>query len=232
MGASGSMPRLRLAVGVAAALLLGLALLRLAGQTDGLFVAEVRIGATPATVFTRAGADAPAPAVVIAHGFSGSRQLMAPFATTLARAGYVAVAYDAARPWPEPGAAHRRRHPRGRRHRSAPRRDGGGRRLRPRPMPRATGASQSSAILWPPTSSSVTPSPIPRPRPWSPSRSSRPRSRPTRPRTSSSSPARSRRASPTRRCASRACRQGGVAEPFTTYGDLRRRRPARPGARC
>jgi dienelactone hydrolase len=95
MGASGTMPRLRLGVGVAAALLLGLALLRLAGQTDGLAVAEVRIGATPATVFTRAGADAPAPAVVIAHGFSGSRQLMAPFATTLARTGYVAVAYDA-----------------------------------------------------------------------------------------------------------------------------------------
>jgi dienelactone hydrolase len=95
MGASGTLPRLRLAVGIAAALLLGLALLRLGGETDGLAVEEARIGATPATVYTRAGADAPAPAVVIAHGFSGSRQLMAPFATTLARAGYVTVAYDA-----------------------------------------------------------------------------------------------------------------------------------------
>lgn len=88
------MPRLRLAVGLVALLLLGVALVRLAGQTDGLATEEVRIGTTPATVHTRAGAE-PGPAVVIAHGFSGSRQLMAPFATTLARAGYVAVAYDA-----------------------------------------------------------------------------------------------------------------------------------------
>jgi hypothetical protein len=67
---------------------------QLAGETRGLVVEEATVGTTPVTVHARAGAD-PGPAVVIAHGFSGSRQLMAPFATTLARAGYLAVSYDA-----------------------------------------------------------------------------------------------------------------------------------------
>lgn len=54
---------------------------------------EVKIGDIPATVFRKAD-HAPAPVVLIAHGFSGSRQLMAPMATTLARNGYVAVTFD------------------------------------------------------------------------------------------------------------------------------------------
>lgn len=53
----------------------------------------VEIGETPATLYRATGA-APAPLVVIAHGFAGSRQLMEPFAITLARAGYVALSYD------------------------------------------------------------------------------------------------------------------------------------------
>lgn len=51
------------------------------------------VGGTPATVYRQPGA-APAPVVVILHGFAGSRQLMESFALTLARAGYVAVSYD------------------------------------------------------------------------------------------------------------------------------------------
>ncbi len=47
----------------------------------------------PATLYLRDG-DATAPAVVIAHGFAGSRQLMEPFALTLAQAGYVVASFD------------------------------------------------------------------------------------------------------------------------------------------
>lgn len=59
---------------------------------------DVTIGASPATVFRPAQASRfvadPPPAVVIAHGFAGSRTLMAPFAATLARNGYLAVTFD------------------------------------------------------------------------------------------------------------------------------------------
>jgi len=48
---------------------------------------------TPVTVLQKRGADR-APAVVIAHGFAGSRQLMAPIANSLAQNGYVAVSFD------------------------------------------------------------------------------------------------------------------------------------------
>ncbi len=56
-------------------------------------ISPLHVGTTPATVYRRANA-APAPAVVIAHGFAGSRQLMEAYALTLARAGYVAVSFD------------------------------------------------------------------------------------------------------------------------------------------
>jgi dienelactone hydrolase len=85
---------LRLALGLAAVAVMALALWTLAGESRGLAVTEARVGTTPVTVFALPGAP-PAPAVVIAHGFAGSERLMAPFATTLARAGYVAVTYDA-----------------------------------------------------------------------------------------------------------------------------------------
>jgi len=38
--------------------------------------------------------DAPAPLVVVSHGFAGSRQLMQAFSLTLARAGYIVAAFD------------------------------------------------------------------------------------------------------------------------------------------
>lgn len=50
-------------------------------------------GTTPATLYVREGSGA-APVVVIAHGFAGSRQLMEPFALTLAHAGYVVASFD------------------------------------------------------------------------------------------------------------------------------------------
>ena len=50
-------------------------------------------GGTPATLYRRADAG-PAPAVVIAHGFAGSQQLMASYALTLARAGHLVATFD------------------------------------------------------------------------------------------------------------------------------------------
>ncbi len=62
-------------------------------QTHNLDVTTARVDDTPITVAQKPN-HPPAPAVVIAHGFSGSQQLMAPMATTLAQNGYVAVTFD------------------------------------------------------------------------------------------------------------------------------------------
>ena len=81
------------ALAVVALCLIAAGLLRLHAASAGLVVTRATIGATPATIFRLADAP-PAPAVVIAHGFAGSRELMQPFAVTLARNGYVAVTFD------------------------------------------------------------------------------------------------------------------------------------------
>jgi dienelactone hydrolase len=62
-------------------------------ERSDLSIEQLEVGRTPATVYRRNG-GAKAPAVVIAHGFAGSRQLMEAYALTLARAGYVAVSFD------------------------------------------------------------------------------------------------------------------------------------------
>ena len=62
-------------------------------ERDGLTITPLLVGTTPATVYQRAGAEK-APAVIVAHGFAGSRQLMEAYALTLAQAGYVAVSFD------------------------------------------------------------------------------------------------------------------------------------------
>ncbi len=60
---------------------------------SGLLITPLGVGSTPATIYRRANV-AKAPAVIIAHGFAGSRQLMEAYALTLAQAGYVAVSFD------------------------------------------------------------------------------------------------------------------------------------------
>lgn len=60
----------------------------------GLTIEPLAVGSTPASVYRRAVPAAPAPVVVVAHGFAGSRQLMEAYALTLARAGYVVVSFD------------------------------------------------------------------------------------------------------------------------------------------
>ncbi|MEM9043358.1 MAG: alpha/beta fold hydrolase [Pseudomonadota bacterium] len=52
-----------------------------------------RLGQTPVTRQWRHGSEK-APTVVIAHGFAGSRQLMQPFAVTLAMNGYRTISFD------------------------------------------------------------------------------------------------------------------------------------------
>ncbi len=83
----------RVVIVAAAGLAACVALWHLAGATDGLLVTRVEVGATPVTIFGPED-PAPAPVIVIAHGFAGSQQLMQPFAITLARSGYLVVTYD------------------------------------------------------------------------------------------------------------------------------------------
>lgn len=79
----------------------GLALLAIAAAawqlesaSHGVRIDTQRLGTTPVTVFRPAQAASPAPVVLIAHGFAGSRQLMQPIALTLARNGFVAISFD------------------------------------------------------------------------------------------------------------------------------------------
>lgn len=73
---------------------MALSIWRLEGERAGLVQIPLAVeGGTPATLHLREG-TAPAPVVVIAHGFAGSRQLMEPFALVLAQAGYVVATFD------------------------------------------------------------------------------------------------------------------------------------------
>lgn len=73
--------------------LIGVSVATLQGHVSELTVERIEIGRTPATVFAPREPTG-RPAIVIAHGFAGSRQLMQPFAISLARAGYTAVSFD------------------------------------------------------------------------------------------------------------------------------------------
>jgi dienelactone hydrolase len=72
------------------------ALAQLHRAGTGIDVEHAQLGPTPVRVYRPAGLppDASVPAVVIAHGFAGSQQLMESFAVTIARNGYVAVTFD------------------------------------------------------------------------------------------------------------------------------------------
>ncbi len=85
--------RARLIAAVLGALCICAGIVQLERERSGLVIAQILVGKTPATVYQRIG-NAKAPAVVIAHGFAGSRQLMEAYALTLARAGYVVVSFD------------------------------------------------------------------------------------------------------------------------------------------
>lgn len=84
---------IRLLAALAGIIAIVLGIWRLEHEREGLTIEPLMVGTTPATVYRR-GDTVRAPAVVIAHGFAGSRQLMEAYALTLARAGYVAVSFD------------------------------------------------------------------------------------------------------------------------------------------
>lgn len=83
----------RLLALLAGLLICAVAIWRLEDARAGLSITPLAVGPTPATVYRRADGEK-APAVVIAHGFAGSRQLMEAYALTLAHAGYVVVSFD------------------------------------------------------------------------------------------------------------------------------------------
>ena len=82
----------RTVTGIIATALVGLAVWQLETARSGLSITDLEVGTTPATVYRQP--DATGPAVIIAHGFAGSRQLMEAFALSLARSGYIAVSFD------------------------------------------------------------------------------------------------------------------------------------------
>jgi len=82
-------------VAVLALATIAVALWRLMTPLAGLDVVRASVERTPVTVYRMAGNAPAGPAVVVAHGFAGSRQLMQSYAVALAHAGYVAVTYDA-----------------------------------------------------------------------------------------------------------------------------------------
>lgn len=74
--------------------LMALSVWHLESDRAGLQIGPLAVeGGSPATLYLREGVGR-APVVVIAHGFAGSRQLMEPFALTLAQAGYVVASFD------------------------------------------------------------------------------------------------------------------------------------------
>lgn len=77
-------------------MLVTLGLSRLGADRDGLKRTDARAGATPVTVLEPESSedDARRPAVVVAHGFAGARELMQALSLTLARNGYVVVSFD------------------------------------------------------------------------------------------------------------------------------------------
>ena len=90
-GGSGRLKRHNLVNLVAvAALVLGIAMLERA--RTGIEITSIDVGTTPVTLMRRP--DAQGPVVVIAHGFAGSRQLMAAYQLTLAQAGYLTASFD------------------------------------------------------------------------------------------------------------------------------------------
>ena len=70
--------------------LTSLVLLELARK--GVAITQFEIGRTPVTQYARS--DATGPAIVIAHGFAGSQQMMQGYALPLARAGYRVFAFE------------------------------------------------------------------------------------------------------------------------------------------
>lgn len=77
---------------VGALLLVLLSLWQLEGARRGIEITDLSVGTTP--VIRYAAPDSDGPVVVIAHGFSGSAQMMQGYALPLAQAGYRVFSFD------------------------------------------------------------------------------------------------------------------------------------------
>lgn len=84
----------RIAAGLFAAAMIVLALWQLQAAEQGVAASQTVIDGIPATVFLPEGRSETEGAVVIAHGFAGSQQLMRSFALAFARNGIAAVTFD------------------------------------------------------------------------------------------------------------------------------------------
>ncbi|TVP72220.1 MAG: alpha/beta hydrolase [Rhodobacteraceae bacterium] len=85
---------MRIVTLLSALFLMAMSIWQLESERAGLAITPLAgTGTTPATLYLRE-SGGPAPVVVIAHGFAGSRQLMEPFALVLAQAGYVVASFD------------------------------------------------------------------------------------------------------------------------------------------
>jgi dienelactone hydrolase len=83
----------RILVFLVALLAIATGLWSLLSTSADLKIEATQVDEMPVTVY-RPASGPPGPAIVIAHGFAGSQQLMQPTAVTLARAGYTAVTFD------------------------------------------------------------------------------------------------------------------------------------------
>ncbi len=85
-------------VGVLSVLAIAAGVWQLESASSGLLISRQWLGRMPVTVFRLAApAGQPAkaaPVLLVAHGFAGSQQLMQPFATTLARSGWLVITFD------------------------------------------------------------------------------------------------------------------------------------------
>lgn len=84
----------RIGLGLLAAGLVVLSLWQLRTAHGGTVQAKVTLAGSPATVYRPPDAKREAPLVVVAHGFAGSRRMMQSLSLTLARSGFLVVAFD------------------------------------------------------------------------------------------------------------------------------------------
>ena len=84
-------PRVPL-IGVLALGIIALSVFMLERGRAGLVITDLAVGTTPATMYQQPGSAGPL--MVVAHGFSGSRQLMQADSLALAQSGYSVLAFD------------------------------------------------------------------------------------------------------------------------------------------
>lgn len=80
-----------LAICLAAVVLIGVAILET--RFSDLKIDNIRVDGTPVTLYRLQGSE-PRPAVIVAHGFGGSRQMMDQIAVSLARNGFMVASVD------------------------------------------------------------------------------------------------------------------------------------------